>query len=218
MNQYYTDMSTDKPNILAVGPHPDDIEIGCGGTLLKLTENFNIHLLILTQGKVGGNTRKSEQEASADILGVKKIWWGKYTDTKIPSSREPIVFIEKIINKVDPEIIFTNYFQDTHQDHRAVADSMQSATRYKKNVLFYEVPTSIEFNPTVFMDIGSVWEKKKELLKAHASQVNATRIKGLSILESAKSCAIFRGYQGRTKYAEGFLPLRFSLDWDLDLK
>ncbi len=207
-----------KKNILAVGPHPDDIEIGCGGTLLKLTKKFNIHLLILTGGSVGGKGRKKEQQASARIIDVEKIWWGNYTDTNIPNSREVIRFIEKIIKKVNPQIIFTNYFKDTHQDHRAVAESIQSATRYKKNVLFYEVPTSIKFNPSVFMDIGSVWEKKKEILKAHASQIDATRIKGLSILESAKSCAIFRGYQGRTKYAEGFLPLRFSLDWTLELK
>ncbi|MFC2092069.1 PIG-L deacetylase family protein [Elusimicrobiota bacterium] len=204
-----------KQNILAIGPHPDDIEIGCGGTLLKLCNDYNIHLLILTTGSIGGPDREPEQLSSAKILNSAKVWWGKYHDTEIPYSRQTIEFLESTINEVNPAIIFINYYRDTHQDHRATANNLQSATRYKKNVLFYEVPTSIEFNPTVFMDIGDVWEEKTQLLKAHESQIHATRVEGLSILESAKACAIFRGYQGRTKYAEAFLPLRFSLDWNL---
>ncbi|MFC2061579.1 PIG-L deacetylase family protein [Elusimicrobiota bacterium] len=204
-----------KGNILAIGPHPDDIEFGCGGTLLKLTEDYNIHLLVLTAGDAGGKDRKKEQENSAGILQASKLWWGEYEDTQIPYSREVIKFLEDTIREVNPVILFTNYYRDTHQDHRAAANNLQSATRYKKNVLFYEVPTSIEFNPTIFMDIEDTWEKKQELLKAHSSQVNATRVEGLSILDSAESCAIFRGFQGRVKYAEAFYPLRFSLDWNL---
>ncbi|MBN2406060.1 MAG: PIG-L family deacetylase [Elusimicrobia bacterium] len=200
-----------KKSILAIGPHPDDIEFGCGGTLIKLSRKYSIHLLIITQGHVGGTGRKEEQEASARILKAEKVWWGCYEDTNVPYSKEVIDFLENSIREINPEIIFTNFFRDTHQDHRAVANNLQSATRYRKNVLFYEVPTSIEFNPTLFMDIEDSWEKKKELLRAHSSQVNATKVEGLSILESAESCAIFRGFQGRVKYAEGFVPIRLSL-------
>lgn len=205
-----------KENLLAIGPHPDDIEFGCGGTLLKLREKFNIHLLILTEGSIGGQERRKEQDVSAEILNASKVWWGKYKDTEVPYSRDVIEFFESIITEVDPAVIFINYFRDTHQDHRAAANNLMSATRYRKNVLFYEVPTSIEFNPTIFMDIRDSWEKKKELLNAHVSQVYETRVEGLSILESAESCAIFRGYQGRVKYAEAFVALRFSLDWHLN--
>ncbi|MDA3793048.1 MAG: PIG-L family deacetylase [Elusimicrobia bacterium] len=206
-----------KENIIAIGPHPDDIEIGCGGTLLNLRKRYNIHFLIMTDGGAGGADRKEEQTKSAEILGAEKIWWGKYKDTHLPLSREVIKFVENILNKVDPVLIFTNYTKDTHQDHRILANNMQSATRYRRDVLYYEVPTSIDFNPTVFMDIGKSWEHKKELLKAHSSQIDAMRVEGLSILESARACAIFRGYQGRVKYAEGFVPLRYSLDWGLNL-
>ncbi|MFH1415973.1 MAG: PIG-L deacetylase family protein [Elusimicrobiota bacterium] len=206
-----------KESILAIAPHPDDIEIGCGGTLLKLAGRYDIHLLILTKGRIGGEGRVKEQEASAAILNASKIWWGEYEDTQIPYTRECIDFFEKTINEIDPAIIFINYYRDTHQDHRATANNLQSATRYRRNVLFYEVPTSIDFTPTVFMDIRDVWERKKELLKAHESQINATRVEGLSILDSAESCAIFRGYQSRVKYAEAFMPLRLSLDSCLNL-
>ena len=54
--------------------------------------------------------------------------------------------------------------------------------------------------------------EKEQLLKCHKSQVNKTRVKNLSIIESAKSAAIFRGYQNRVKYAEAFVPQRLSLE------
>ena len=54
--------------------------------------------------------------------------------------------------------------------------------------------------------------EKMELLKVHASQVNKTRVENLTILESAESCATFRGFQGRVKYAEGFKALRVLRD------
>lgn len=201
-------------NILAIGPHPDDIEFGCGGTLLRCAKNgHQIYLLVLTKGEYGGNPkiRQKEQEKSAKIIKA-KILWGGYKDTEITFGKKLIDLIENIIKKVKPEIIFTPYFNDTHQDHRNVSQATNTATRYIHNVLFYEVPTTIDFAPTsVFVDIGEVLEEKLGLLKTHKSQVYATKVARLSILESAQSTAVFRGYQNRVKYAEGFVPLRLSL-------
>jgi len=201
-------------DILAIGPHPDDIEFGCGGTLLRYAKNGNkIFLLILTKGEYGGKAkiRQKEQEKSAKIMQA-EIFWGGYEDTKIPLEKGLINKIENVIKKVKPEIIFVPYFNDTHQDHRNVSQATITATRYIHNVLFYEVPTTVDFAPTsIFVDIGEVLEEKMNLLKAHQSQVYATKVAGLSILDSAQSTAVFRGYQNRVKYAEGFVPLRFSL-------
>ncbi len=201
-------------NVLAIGPHPDDIEFGCGGTLLNYAKiGHKIYLLIITKGEVGGNpkVRQKEQEKSARIIRA-KIYWGGYADTRVPLGKELINHIENIIKEVKPEIIFTPYFNDTHQDHRNVSQATITATRYIQNVLFYEVPTTVNFSPTsIFMDIRDVLEEKINLLKAHKSQVFATKVSGLTILDSVNSTAIFRGYQNRVKYAEGFVPLRFSL-------
>jgi len=79
------------------------------------------------------------------------------------------------------------------------------------DLLFYEVPSSRNFNPTLFINIGPVIEKKYELLKLHKSQVHKTRVPYLSILESARSMAIYRGNQARAKYAEGFVAYRVML-------
>jgi len=62
------------------------------------------------------------------------------------------------------------------------------------------------------VDIQDVLEKKMQLLEAHASQVNRTRVENLSIQESARSCANFRGFQGRVRYAEGFKSVRMLRD------
>ena len=201
--------------ILAIGPHPDDMEYGCGGTLYKLAKaGHSINVLIMTRGEMGGapDKRQKEQEASAKILKA-KLFWGRFGDTQIPLQKETINTIEFFIKRIEPDLIFTPFANDTHQDHRTVSQATITAARYVQNVLFYEVPTTVDFTPaSVFTDIGGVIDKKMTLLKCHKSQVFATRIADLSIIEAAKAIALFRGMQNRVKYAEGFVPLRLSLD------
>lgn len=200
--------------ILVVGPHPDDLEFGCGGTIYKLSQRgFKINLLIMTRGEFGGNPniRHKEQLKSARILNA-KVFWGGLKDTEITMSRELISIIEKHIVNLKPDIIFANYFNDTHQDHRNVAKAVITASRYINNLIFYEVPTTLDFLPNIFNDIAEVLEIKTRLLKCHASQIYKTRVRNLSIIESAKSTAIFRGYQARIKYAEAFMAQRVLLD------
>lgn len=198
-------------NILAVGAHPDDIEFGCGGTLLKYSrQGHSIYLLVLTDGGFGGDpqVRKKEQAEAADFLRAKELFWGGSKDTELFDNRESILKIDTIVRQIMPDIVFLNYYDDVHQDHRAAAQAGISATRYTREVLFYEVPTTQRFEPDIFIDIKDVLDKKLQLLKLHASQVDKTRVENLTILESAQSCANFRGFQGRVKFAEGFKALR----------
>ncbi len=198
-------------NILAIGAHPDDVEFGCGGSLIKYARaGHNVYLLVLTNGEVGGNPdqRQKEQEAAVEIIGAKELFWGGFEDTQLEDNLQLILKIEGIVRKINPDIVFLNYSNDVHQDHRAAAKAGLSATRYIREVLFYEVPTTQGFEPDIFVDIGEVLEKKAELLKAHSSQTHKTRVENLNIVESAQSCANFRGFQGRVRYAEGFKALR----------
>lgn len=202
-------------NILAVGAHPDDIEIGCAGTLMKYAKKgTDIYLLIASDGSMGGSARvrKREQERSARIVGAKKVFWGGYSDTRIPLDKGLIDMIEEVLKEIRPGFIFINYPEDTHQDHRYLAEATVSATRYTRNVLFYEVPTSVNFSPNVFVDISSVMDKKLKTLRAHASQVDKTNIQGLSILDIARAVAHFRGTQARVAFAEGFHSLRLFIN------
>ncbi|MCM2267781.1 MAG: PIG-L family deacetylase [Elusimicrobiales bacterium] len=204
--------------ILGIGPHPDDLEFGCGGTLQKMAaKGHKIHMLVMTQGSVGGDprARMAEQQKAAALLNA-RLYWGGFEDTGVTLTRELIRSVEKHIEAVKPDLVFVNHAADTHQDHRSVAQAAETAARYTKNLLFYEVPTTMDFNPGVFVDIGPVMTRKVSLLKCHRSQVYKTRVKNLSIIESAKAAAMFRGYQDRVKYAEGFVPRRLLLDHLLD--
>ena len=202
-------------NILAIGAHPDDIEYGCAGTLIKYAErDHRIHLMVLTGGEEGGKSvvRQQEQNAAAEIMRAQKVFWGEYHDTQVPLNKELIERIEEVLGEVKPDLILVNYGDDTHQDHRILSQATMSATRYVRNVLFFEVPTTQNFNPQVFVDISDTLERKFRVLEAHASQVMKTSIEDMSILELARANALFRGIQGRTKFAEAFAPLRLFIN------
>ena len=202
-------------NILAIGSHPDDIEFGCGGTLSKYSENgHKVYMLVLSKGDKGGDSevRQKEQENSARILKVEKLFFSDYIDTEILQSQKLITEIERVLKDVKPDFIFVHYFDDTHQDHRNLSESTISATRYIQNVLFYEVPTTQNFTPNVFVNIATAFDKKLECLNAHVSQVSKTNIEDLSIVEIAESAAHFRGIQGRVSLAEAFHSLRLFIN------
>jgi LmbE family N-acetylglucosaminyl deacetylase len=206
---------TEPMRILAIGAHPDDIEAGCGGALIKYARRgHRIFLMVMTEGGQGGasGVRKGEQDAAAKILGAERTYWGGYADTEVPLDRALIQKIEHVVRDVDPHFIFVHFEHDTHQDHRHVAVSTITATRYTKNVLFYEGPTTQNFSPTVYVDIDPVLEDKIAALEAHASQVGKTNIEGLTIVDIIRSSSHFRGIQGRVRNAEAFVPLRLFIN------
>ena len=202
--------------ILAIGAHPDDIEVGCSGTLAKYAQaGHDIYLLVMTEGHMGGKraVRKKEQMKSAKILKPRELIWGGCEDTLLSLHMNKMVHdIEAVLKKVNPDFIFVQYEDDTHQDHRSLAKATISATRYVRNVLFYEGPTTQNFSPTIFVDIKETIDGKISMLVAPKSQVMKTNIEGLSIVDVVKATAMFRGTQGRVHFAEGFMPLRMFIN------
>lgn len=203
-------------NVLAIGAHPDDIEYGCGGTLgLYARKGHAVSLFVSSDGGRGGaaEERVAEQREAAQALGVREVIWGGYPDTEVPLGRELIAALEAVIRRVSPTMIFVNFPDDTHQDHRNLAQATVSATRYVPNFLFYEVPSTQNFVPNCYASVEAVLDLKLAALKAHRSQVTKTNIEDLTILELAVSCANFRGIQARVKYAEAFQSVRLLLDF-----
>lgn len=200
--------------ILALAPHPDDLEIGCGGTLaVHAGRGDEVHAFIATYGDVGGEAavRKAEQEHAADILGIRHLHWGEFRDTCLPEqARALMARLESVVREVQPDTVYVNYRDDTHQDHRILAQIANSVTRYVPNVLAYETPSSHAFEPTLFMDIQETVDQKLKALEAHASQIDKTHLR-LNITEIALATVHFRGVQGKLACAEAFMPVRLRL-------
>ncbi len=200
--------------ILALAPHPDDLEIGCGATLAEHARRGDqVHIYVATTGQVGGDaeTRKAEQEAAAKILGVAQVHWGRFEDTRLPASSQDLMAdLERVVQKVQPDTVYVNHVDDTHQDHREMALVARSVTRYIPNVLCYETPSTLNFEPTVFMNTHDTLNLKLKALEAHKSQVERTRI-NLNIIEIALATSHFRGVQGKMACAEAFVPIRIRL-------
>lgn len=194
--------------ILAIGSHPDDIEIGCAGTLLHFKHNHNaeIHILLMTIGSKGNTEhlcRNNEQHNACTILGVDSYHCAGLRDTEIQIN-QAIHAIEFAYENINPDYTFTHYKDDTHQDHRTVSEATISALRYENSILFYETLSTENFHPTMLVDISNWMDKKSEIIGAHTSQ-NRTQ----SIVAYAKNRAIFRSYRTSLKYVEGFIPRKF---------
>lgn len=192
-------------NILAIGAHPDDIEIGCGGSLAwHSSRGDNVMMVVLTNGEMGGasaHVRFKEFEEAANILGVTSVLSLGYSDTKIPTTHEPIAKIEKIINDFKPARVYIPFPREIHQDHRKTSEISLAACRNLPQILLYEGPSTFpDFQVKYWIDISLTLEKKLKAIGTHKSQGEKEILK----IDAIKSLNRFRGYQARSKYAEGF--------------
>jgi LmbE family N-acetylglucosaminyl deacetylase len=204
-------MTSKRYSILAIGCHPDDLEFGCAGTLSRFVQQGNdVYMMILTDGHRGGDAqrRHDEQMKSAELLGARDVFWGGFPDTRLSFHETVIEKIESVVHQVKPTFLFVHYAKDTHQDHRYANVCSISAGRTVPNVLFYEGPTSFDFEPNVYVNIQDRIEKKFEALAQHDTQVMRTNVIGRSIVEIAKATASFRGTHCNVPFAEAFVSLR----------
>jgi LmbE family N-acetylglucosaminyl deacetylase len=202
-------------NILALGAHPDDIELGCGGTLIKAArEGHKVFMYTLTRGGMSGQTteRTEELKRSAKFIGAKDLKIDDYEDTKLTPGPELINSIESYVNFADPDVIFTHSKKDVHHDHRAIGTATLEAARNSSNILTYEIPLTVDFEPQVFYDITDVIDEKVELIEIFWSQNSKLYLKANAI----KGLAEYRALQSRLNshidYVESFEVVKMCLD------
>ena len=162
-------------NVLAIGAHSDDVEFGCGGTLIKHVENGdNVYILIMSNGNVKhsvtgdiirtiDDTNKEQQKAS-DVLGTKLIQLN-FKDREVPFDSESITSIEQIVNSENIDTIYTHWGGDTHQDHINTLQSSLAAGRGVENVLCYEqvpIPRVTNVYPVaiIMLILQIIWIRK----------------------------------------------------------
>lgn len=172
-----------KRNILAIGAHFDDIELGCGGTVARHVANGdNVVMLVLTDSAYynydGTPVRtvecaKEEGEAAAKILGVDKlISIGLETKT-VHYGFELIEIINKVIDEENIEVVYTHWDKDVHQDHSAIGRATFNAGRHVKNILMYRsnwYHTTSEFRGNYYSDISDFMDTKIASVKAHENE------------------------------------------------
>jgi LmbE family N-acetylglucosaminyl deacetylase len=198
-------------NVVAIGAHPDDIEIGAGGSIaLHRSQGDSIRFLILTKGGElsAQSKRESEAREAAEILDVDDIHFLGYEDTKIPYEAGIIKKIDKHLSEVDADRIYIHAEEDTHQDHRNAALASIAAGRKTDEVLSFESPsTRSSFAPQYYSPLPEpVLERKIEAIRSHESQ----REKKYLEAEAMKGLARFRGRQANTEYAEAFQVIRIK--------
>lgn len=204
-------------NILAIGAHPDDIELGCGGMLLKLARaGHNVFLYVITKGGKSGEPQQRAMEVveSAKFIGAKGAWVDDLEDTNLKVGSQLINHLEYFINKADADIIFTHAPDDYHHDHRAVSECTLEAARNSQNVLAYEIPVTKKFTPQVYYDISEVIDDKIKLIELFYSQ----RGKIFTKINAIRGMAEYRALQSRLNttitHVESFEVLKMCVDLD----
>jgi LmbE family N-acetylglucosaminyl deacetylase len=184
--------------VLAIGAHPDDVEIGCGGSLAKHHAKGDIlHVLTLSRGAAGGdvNLRAAEAQRAAQLLGA-TLKLGDLRDTCITEGAETIGLIQAAVHELRPTHVYTHCSEDTHQDHRAAHASSLVAARGVPNVYCYQTPSStVEFRPNRFVDITDFIKQKLQAIDSYKSQID--RMDALQhdvILSTARYWGRYAGY------------------------
>lgn len=202
-----------KQTVLAIGAHPDDLEFGCGATLLRYREEgCDTYGLVLTGGEKGvtegaeDSIRQQEARSASRVMALKELTMLDFPDTQLSQHTSEIKnAIEVEINRINPDIIFTHTIHDLHSDHKAVFEATREAARGAQSILCYENPnTPPEFNPDYFIDISDYLDDKVIALARHKSQAGKTYIDK----DVVRGSAAFRGSQGRIKHAEAFEIVR----------
>ncbi len=233
-----------KVDILAIGAHPDDIELGCSGTLLKyIQEGKKVGLLDLTQGELGtrGNAELRAIEARDAALKMKATFriGLDLPDGFFDSSMPNLLKVIEVIRYCQPSIVLANALYDRHPDHGKGADlaakacflsglekvqtnwDEQPQKKWRPTSLFHYLQDDTA-NPHFIIDISSFWQQKMELILTFRSQFYDpdsseanTPISGKDFLEFLEAKAKVIGRLGAVTYAEGFHAARTPLVSDI---
>lgn len=220
-------------NILIIAAHPDDEILGCGGIITRLNkEGYKITTLILGEGVTSRDDLrdikkreknilelKEEAKRANAILGVKEVFFHDFPDNRFDTVPllDIVKVIEKIKNKIKPDIIFTHYEKDLNIDHQITYKAVITATRpikeeTVKEIYSFEIPSSTEwsyplsFSPNVFYDISETIDVKLGALEEYKTELREDPHPRSS--EGVKLNAKYWGMKVGLEYAEAFKIVR----------
>ena len=206
-----------KKRVLYVGAHPDDIEIGSAGSIIKSnTQSQSIKQAATTFSKCETNSGldftaeelMTDMQASMKVMGIP---WENVSTFNFPNTRLPEftyeirTTLEQIRDTYHPNVVYLPSEHDTHQDHVAVAHACKRAFRGSEELRCYEVgATTREFRPNLYVDITEQMDKKVEALMCYSTQLERQRFSDIYW----RARATLRGYSVGFRYVEAFEILK----------
>ncbi|MDG6902806.1 MAG: PIG-L family deacetylase [Nitrososphaerota archaeon] len=207
--------------ILAIGAHPDDVELGTGGLLIKAARRgHGVHIYTATRGSAGGDpmARVIEAQKSAKLIGAKNLWLDDLPDTRLREGIDLISRIESRIDMIHPDLILTHHVRDVHHDHRTLALATIEAARYESNILAYEIPLTRDFEPRTLFDISDTIDDKVELVNTFASQREKIYTRASAIRGLAEFRALQSRFHGSVTHVEAYDVAKLCLSSEFVLK
>lgn len=228
-------MSQKKRKVLVIAAHPDDEILGCGGTMAKLVkQGAEVHSLILGEGATSRNFKrdrtKQQNELSSlyqsaqkagKILGIKSTTLEQFPDNRMDGVDllDIIKVIEKHIQEIKPDTVFTHFYGDLNIDHQRAYEATLTACRPQpnhcvKNILLFEVLSSTDYRPALeksfqpnwFEDIHKTFALKMKALKCYESEMRPWPHS--RSYQSVETLSQSRGATAGMKAAEAFLLIR----------
>ena len=192
--------------VIAFGAHPDDIEIGMGGTIAKHANAGDRVVMVITVVPNNRQQRRREAARAAEVLGAELLVLD-IPPLELGHTRSVIKRFDHVLAEVSPDVIYTHWNSDSHQDHVAVSLATITATRENNcALLMYEqtIPGGVVpwgFRAQSYVDITPYMHIKMQSIGMHKSQVRAN---GELWVQGVKGRAMYRGYQVNAEYAEAF--------------
>lgn len=227
-----------KLDVLAIGAHPDDVELGCSGTLInEIKREKKAGIIDLTQGEMGTRgtieTRSTEAAEAAKIIGVQVRENLKLRDAFFLNDETNQLKLVKSLRKYQPEIVIGNVLEDRHPDHGRAGHLIYDACflsglgkietknddgspqeRWRPRYLLHYLQDRF-YEPDIIVDISEVWEQRLESIKAYKTQFHntdsqepQTYISSPEFLEAIIARARLLGKRIGVQFAEGFISTK----------
>lgn len=224
-------MAAQPQRVLAVGAHPDDLEILCAGTLAKYArQGAKVVMAVATDGSAGhmvipprelAEIRQAEAQKAADVIGAELHWLGFPDELIFEDMSTRLRFVD-LIRAARPDIILTHDPGDYHPDHRVVSRLMFDAsfvaglpnvqTEHPAHpgvqpLYYFDTLSGAGFTPAEYVDISDTYASKRAMLECHASQLRWLKEHdNIDVMDFIDVMARSRGLQCGVRYAEGFRP------------
>ncbi len=205
-------------NILAIGAHFDDIELGCGGALARhVDQGDKVIVFIATSSEFSsqhgcvlrnGDTALEEAKKASQIIGYELII-GNIQTFRLEFAEQVNTQLLKIIETNDIDLIYTHWEQDAHHDHKNLALATLHCARHVKRILMYRsnwYDSTKVFQKNFFIDITQTWERKEKAIRAYKTENERV---GDVWIEYFKREAMNNGLQMGVDFAEGFQLVRW---------